>query len=311
MAAMRVLITGHRGFIGQHLLAELESVGHEVAGVDITSTRSWDGIESHVGLDLADPEAAVVVVEGYRPDAVVHLAAQVGRLFGERDLAHTVTANVTMTALLAKACGEAGIPLLYASSSEVYGDQGTRECHEDDPLALPHNAYGLTKRQGEEFCQLYAPHGLRIVRLSMPYGPGAPPGIGRRALDTFLWQAFHVKRLTVHAGAERSWCWVGDTVAGIRTVLEGPPGAYNVGRDDCPVSMLDLARKCCDLAGASHELIDVVPAPERQTVVKRLSTTKLQLLGWEPTVELDEGLPEVLRWVRRFDADGQIIEGVL
>lgn len=290
---MRVLVTGHNGFLGYHLTRELLVHGYEVEGHD-----KPDG-------DLTEPGVFSEHLYRSSPDLVIHLAAQVGRLFGERDLAHTITSNVTMTALVAKVCGEAGVPVLYASSSEVYGDQGNAVCYEDGPLVLSHNAYGLSKRQGEEFLQLYAPEGLKIVRLSMPFGPGAPPGVGRRALDTFLWQALHRKPITVHRGAERSWCWIGDTVAGIRAVIErGQPGAYNIGRDDCPVSMLALAGMCCDLVGASRDLIEVVSAPDRQTVVKRLSTAKLQLLGWEPTVELEEGLVEVLEWVRRFDADG-------
>lgn len=295
---MRVLITGNRGFIGEHLARELLDHGYEVEGHD-----KADG-------DLTEPGVFAAHLDASEPDLVIHLAAQVGRLFGEQDLEHTIRSNVTMTALVALACGGRGVPLLYASSSEVYGDQGDAVCFEDGPLSPPHNAYGLSKLHGEQFCQLYAPEDLRIVRLSMPYGPGAPPGVGRRALDTFLWQAIHGKPITVHAGAERSWCWIGDCVSGIRAVLDGPPGVYNVGRDDCPVSMQALAEKCCELADAPISLIDVVPAPERQTIVKRLSTTKLQLLGWEPTVELEEGLPQVLEWVRRFDAEGRMVEHV-
>ncbi len=80
--------------------------------------------------------------------------------------------------------------------------------------------------------------------------------------------------------------------------------AYNVGRDDCPISMLELAYTACDLMDATHDLIHEVDPPERQTVVKRLSTERLRDLGWSPKVELDEGLPLVANWVRRFDSDG-------
>jgi nucleoside-diphosphate-sugar epimerase len=69
--------------------------------------------------------------------------------------------------------------------------------------------------------------------------------------------------------------------------------------------MLDLARKCCDLAGAPRTLIQEVDPPAMQTVVKRLDTSRLRALGWEPTVELDEGMREVLAWVRNFDIEGR------
>lgn len=300
---MRILVTGHEGFIGTHLVQELKAAAHEVYGHD-----RGDG-------DLTQPGVFRKTVDFYRPDQVIHLAAQVGRLFGEQDLEHTIRSNVLMTALVASVCGEHGIRLLFASTSEVYGDRGHHVCYEGEPLTpwtpdpLPHNAYGLTKRQAEEFCRLYAPDGLRIVRLSMPYGPLAPPGQGRRALDTFLWQAYHRQPITVHRGAERSWCWVGDTVQGIRLVLEkGGQDVYNIGRDDQPVSMHELAVKACELAGAPTSLIRVVDPPARQTVVKRLSTERLRALGWRPTVELDEGMREVLDWVRHFDAHGNYVE---
>lgn len=311
---MRVLITGHRGFIGQHLVPELTDAGHEVAGVDIASTRTYDGIESNVGFDLTKQGAVAAALDGYRPEVVIHLAAQVGRVLGEDDVRYTVRENAEMTTVLARASAERPVRVLYASTSEVYGDQAGLTCTETGRMVLPYNLYGLSKRWGEEALRLYAPQGLQIVRLSMPYGPGAPPGRGRRALDNILHQAHHGLPIPIHHGAERSWCWVGDTVRAIRMVMEEGEqhvrhastslGVYNVGRDDVPISMLDLAHKCCVLAEADDELIEVIPAPTGQTVVKRLSTTKLHQLGWMPTVEMDEGLPQVLEWVQRFDALG-------
>jgi nucleoside-diphosphate-sugar epimerase len=288
---VRILITGNRGFIGQHLTAELEDAGHDVVGHD-----RGDG-------DLSHPGVFETALRRAAPDRVVHLAAQVGREFGEADVHHTIRSNATITAVVGRSCGARGIPVLYASTSEVYGDQGEAVCYEDGPLALPRNLYGLTKHMGEQLLRLYAPERLRIVRLSMPYGPGAPPGRGRRAMDNFLWWAHHRTAITVHHGAERSWCWVGDTVCGIRLVLEeGEHEVYNVGRDDVPLSMHALARKACVLTGAPLSLIEVVPAPGALTVVKRLSTARLRELGWAPTVELDEGMRAVYDWVRRFPA---------
>lgn len=300
---MRVLITGDAGFIGGHLTRELLEHGYEVEGHD-----KPDG-------DLRQPGVFATHLDACEPDLVIHLAAQVGRLFGEQDLTHTIESNVTMTALLARACGERGVPVLYASSSEVYGDRGTYNCHEAGGCVLPHNLYGLSKRVGEELLQLYASDGLRIVRLSMPAGAGAPPGAGRRALDTFLWQAHHRMPLTVHRGAERSWCHVADAVAGIRLVLESGLrleqrgsrgyGIFNIGRDDKPVSMEALARMCCDIAGAPYDLIEVVDPPKAQTVVKRLSTKKLRGLGWWPTRDLEDIIVDTYNWVQGFDADGR------
>lgn len=292
---MRVLVTGHRGFIGSHLCRELARHGYQVVGHDKTEG------------DLTEPGVFARSLDRHQPDRVVHLAAQVGRLFGDDDRIHTLRSNTQMTMLVATACGERDIPVLYSSTSEVYGDQGDTVCYENGACGLPHNWYGLSKRHGEEVLQLFAPHDLRIVRLSMPAGPGAPPGRGRRALDNFLWHALHRQPLTVHRRAERSWCHVSDCVAGIRLVLEtGTPGIYNVGRDDRPVSMLELAQMSCDLVNAPRSLIVEIDAPFAQTVVKRLSTAKLRSLGWEPQFELEDILEDVLQWVARFDAEGRM-----
>lgn len=294
MKKIKVAITGAGGFVGSWLTKELENNGYEVFCTDINTD----------GRNLLDENSFREWIDSINPDICYHLAAQVGRIFGERDVVHTVRHNAEMTTIVAKYCGEKGIRLAYVSTSEVYGDQGEKECDEYGELKLPHNLYGVTKYWGEQAAELFAPKNLVIVRLSMPYGPGVPPGKGRRAMDTMLWQAYHRLPITVHAGAERSWCWIGDTVKALRMIIEQPnSGIFNVGRDDDPRTMLEIAERACDLAGASRDLIQVVPAPGMQTVVKRLSTEKIRHLGWAPSVELEEGIKKVFEWVKRFDVD--------
>jgi nucleoside-diphosphate-sugar epimerase len=296
---VRILITGHMGFIGQWLWRELERTGHEAVGVDIRQAQN--GV-----CDLRKPGVFTEQLGFHEADYVVHLAAQVGREFGEDDVEHTISSNVTMSALVGRACAERGVPLLYASSSEIYGDQGDDEVHESTKPRLPHNLYGLTKRQGEEVLALYGPPELAICRLSMPYGPGAPPGRGRRAMDNIIWQAQHGRPITIHRGAERSWCWVGDLVSAMRLIIEaGARGPFNVGRDDRPLSMEQLARWVCNLTDADESLIELVDPPPNQTVVKRLSTDKVRGMGWKPRIELGQGLPAMLRWIAHFDAKGK------
>jgi UDP-glucuronate 4-epimerase len=298
---VKIAVTGAAGFIGGWLLDELAEAGHEVSGIDRALTPDP---RVHHG-DLLDPYVASGWLDSTAPDVVVHLAAQVGRIFGEDDVRRTVQLNAEMTTVIAQACAEQGVRLAYASTSEIYGDQGNAQVDEDSPWRLPHNLYGLSKRWGEEACRLYAPDRLVIFRPSMPYGPGSPPGRGRRAMDTMLWQAHHRMPITVHRGAERSWCWVGDTVRGIRLAIEQPdPLTVNIGRDDDPRTMLEIARLACKLAGAPEDLIVEVDPPQAQTVVKRLSTDRVRALGWSPTVELEDGMARVYDWVSRYDADG-------
>jgi GDP-L-fucose synthase len=314
-----VLVTGGAGFIGSALIDELNAHGFDTSCVDHHDNRAVS--QRAYMVDLLTPGEFERALNLSKPDRVVHLAAQVGRKFGEDDMRHTVRENAEMSTVVARVCGERGIPLVYCSTSEVYGDQGPHaKLNEDSRMVLPHNLYGLTKRWGEEVAQLYAPMDLVIWRPSMPYGPGAPPGRGRRALDNMLWQAHHRMPITVHKGAERSWCWLGDVVRGMRltieasqknrassAILDHQPIAYNIGRDDDPVSMLDVAKFSCEIAGASEDLIRLVDPPQRQTVVKRLSTDRLRSLGWRPQVELEDGMREVYEWVKRFSSEGRMV----
>jgi nucleoside-diphosphate-sugar epimerase len=135
--AVRVLLLGGAGFLGAHINIELSENGHSVTSLDRDSG------------DLRKPGEAAFWIHNARPDVVVHLAAKVGRQFGEDDLLETIADNAGMTSLVARACGEAKVPLVYASTSEVYGDNGETVCSESaGPFALPHNLYGLSKRWG-------------------------------------------------------------------------------------------------------------------------------------------------------------------
>lgn len=292
---MRVAITGSDGFVGSWLAKELVNNGYEVFGADISGDEPKN---------LLDESVFKNWIDNVQPDLCYHLAAQVGRIFGEQDVSHTVRQNAEMTTIISKWCGDLGIRLAYVSSSEAYGDQGDDECDEYGKLVLPHNLYGLSKRWGEEAAQLFAPDNLVIARLSMPYGPGVPPGRGRRAMDTMLWQAHHRLPITVHRGAERSWCWVGDTVRALRMIVEQPnAGIWNIGRDDDPRTMMEIAERSCEIAGSPKDIIHEIDAPKNQTVVKRLSTKRIRELGWEPTVEIDEGMRMVYDFVKNFDVD--------
>jgi nucleoside-diphosphate-sugar epimerase len=116
--------------------------------------------------------------------------------------------------------------------------------------------------------------------------------------------------MIVHRGAARSWVWIDDLARGFADVIEkGEAGIYNVGRDDDEISMTNLAFKIIDavnrrprrvdeLMPEGHEIVKTINPPALQTPVKRISTAKLRALGWKPTVDLDEGLPKMVEWIR-------------
>lgn len=284
---MRILVTGGDGFIASHLVPELEARGHDVVAID----REFG--------DLTGDGVFARALERERPDRVVHLAAKYGRLLGERDPWDTVRQNAEATTRVAWECGRGRVPLVYASSSEVYGDLGCEVAAETTRPGLGHNIYALSKRWGEEACRLYAPERLVVARANMPYGPNQRWGFGRCALLNVLYQALARQPIPIHRGAERSWCWAGDTAAGIATIIDADvSGVWNVCRDDDPRLMRDVAVLACELTGAPTGLVEDVEPPGRQTVVKRLSAAKLRSLGWRPTVELEDGMQRTLAWLR-------------
>jgi len=291
---VKALITGHSGFIGQAMRRELVSNGWDVDGFD----------RSH-GQFVQDYEAVLRAVVDSAPDVVIHLAAEVGKLNCELHPSRALSANVLGTLNVSKVCAEKGIPLVYCSTSEVYGDWGEIDVREDDEAFAQglSGMYAITKIAAEHVAQTYAPDGLKIIRPTMPMGTGVPPGPGRRAVDNLIHQAITGQTMIVHNGAARSWCWIDDLACGIRYVLErGESGIYNVGRDDDEISMLDLATKIHSMVGSTSK-VELVDAPERQTAIKRISCQKLSDLGWRPQTSLDDGLAQMIEWMRGWVRD--------
>jgi dTDP-glucose 4,6-dehydratase len=289
---MRYVITGHKGFIGSYLTAELESRGHTWHGVD------WAGNPS---IDLSAPNfferALRSALAQQKVDAVIHLAAQPGRVFGEEDRAKTIQLNAAMTAEIAAACGKMGVRLIYTSTSEVYGDRPGHALEVATPR--PKNLYGLTKLWGEEVSKLYAPERLLILRPTMPYGPGMAVGHGRAALPTFIWYAIKGHPIKVHADAKRSWCYIDDLIRGFADLIEKAwaGGIYNVGRDDDLRTMTEIAVMACKLAGAPTSLIEYEDPDPTITLVKDLAVNGLRGWGFRPQVSLEEGMRRTYEWL--------------
>lgn len=289
----KIMITGDLGFIGKAVRQELEDHGYEVVGFDL---------QRSVNEDVLSQRSLSIMMSLNQPDVVVHLAAEVGKLNCELNSAFALDTNVIGTKNVAEACAKAGCRLVYVSTSEVYGDHGEDVVDEDtvENTAWLSGTYAITKLAGEHMVWRYGPPDSIVVRPTMPYGPGVPPGPGRRALDNIVYQAITGQPMVVHRGAARSWCWIGDVASAFRYVIEhGKSGlTYNVGRDDDEVEMVELARQISIIVGDGMSRVEVVDGPPYQTLVKRISCARLGHLGWAPETNLDQGLSQMIEWVR-------------
>jgi nucleoside-diphosphate-sugar epimerase len=317
---VRVAVTGASGYIGGWLTAELRERGHDVYAQDATApglgSAAW--AEFHV-FDLASHADRAGWLHTTEPDVVVHLAALYGRVWGEVDVIKTAADNAGLTAALACDTASVGARLMLVSSSEVYGESANEgTVYPASSPTLPMNMYGLTKKWSEEAAAVYAPYGLMIARLNMPYGPsqllpatGTVPAtsgragpVGYHALHTMLWQASHDMDITVHKGTSRCFTWAGDTIRGMAVILEsGEAGIWNVSRNDDHQPMTAVARRVVEMAG-SHSRVREEEPPPRVTLRKSLDNTSLLNLGWRPTVALDDGMKRTWEHFRCFDENG-------
>ena len=303
------LVTGGAGFIGSHLAEELVRRGHRVRIVDsfITGKRANLVVSSQAELqegDLADAGVAERAVSGM--DFVLHQAAIPSVPRSVKDPATSHRANVTASLNLLLAARDAGVKrLVYAGSSSAYGNTPTLPKREDMP-AHPLSPYALQKLVVEQYCQMFTQlYGFETVttRYFNVFGPRQDPGSPYSGvISLFSTAILEGRQPTIYGdgGQTRDFTYIANVVDGVLKACEAPQAAGEVvnvatgGR----ISLNELLTVMNRIVG-SHVKAVYKEARAGDVRDSQADITKAKaLLGYEPTVGLEEGLKRTLEWCR-------------
>jgi dTDP-glucose 4,6-dehydratase len=294
------LVTGGAGFLGSHLCDELLARGHRVICVDNLETGTLANIEhirasefAHVNLDITEPYFVDEQI-----DFVYHLASPASPIDYLRLPLHTLKVGSYGTHHTLGLAKKHRARFLLASTSEVYGDPQEHPQRETywghvNPIG-PRGVYDEAKRYAEALTMAYhRQQGVdtAIVRIFNTYGPRMRPHDGR-AIPTFLRQALQDRPITVFGDGSqtRSFCYVEDEIRGIIGLAEsGHHMPVNIGNPN-EFTLLELAKSVIEITGSRSEIVfEALPTDDPQVRQPDITLAK-EILGWEPAIDLSEGL---------------------
>ena len=314
---MRVLITGGAGFVGSHLAEALLARGDEVYVLDDLSTGSIDNIahlksnpKFHYTIDTVINEPLLAELID-RCDTVAHLAAAVGVKLIVESPVRTIETNVHGTEVVLKVANKKKKLVLVASTSEVYGKSAKVPFSEDDDLVLgptgKHRwAYACSKMIDEFLALAYFKERklpVIIVRLFNTVGPRQTGQYGM-VVPNFVRQALANEPITVFGDGtqQRSFTYVGDVVRAMVALINEPRAigqVFNIGNGQ-EISIKGLALRIKEMTGSTSPIVTIPydqayesgfeDMPRRVPDISKIRA----LIGYEPTVELDEILQRVI-----------------
>jgi UDP-glucuronate decarboxylase len=309
-ASQRVLVTGGAGFIGSHLCRRLIALGHEVLVVDNFHSSTRRNISDLLGEPRFELMRHDITFPLYvEVDQIYHLACPASPVFYQQDPVQTTKTCVQGSINMLGLAKRLHVPILLASTSEVYGDPLRHPQSESywgnvNPIGI-RACYDEGKRCAETlFFDYYRQHSLpiRIARIFNTYGPNMLPNDGR-VVSSFIVQALRGKPLQIFGDGSqtRSFCYVDDMVEGLIRLMNAPlevTGPINLG-NPTELTILELAKKVLAQVGNDYH-IELNPLPSDDPMRRKPEIAKAQeLLGWEPTVPLDEGLERTVAYFRR------------
>lgn len=320
---MRVVVTGGAGFLGRHLSARLLELGHEVLCLDnlLTGRRmNIEELEKNPAFQFRSQDVSQPFqIEG-AVDAVAHLASPASPPDYLKFPIETLKVGSMGTHNALELARTKGARYLQASTSEVYGDPHVNPQPESywgnvNPIG-PRSVYDEAKRFGEALAMAYyRKHSLdlRVVRIFNTYGPWMRANDGR-VVSNFINQALIGKELTVYGDGNqtRSFCYASDTIEGIaRLLLLEPDSSGASTTEESPeihqpvnvgnpreMTVLEIAKLIVEMTGSSGQ-IKFLPLPADDPKVRQPDISRAKrLLGWEPRVELREGLSKTIEHFR-------------
>ena len=315
MTIKRILVTGGAGFLGSHLCERLIGHGHDVICLDNFFTSQKSNVE-HL-LDRRNFELIrhdVTHDIWLEVDEIYNLACPAAPGHYQYNPIKTMKTSV-MGAInmlgMAKRCGA---KILQASTSEIYGDPDVHpqpESYRGNVNCIgPRACYDEGKRAAETlFFDYHRQNGvnIRIVRIFNTYGPRMHPFDGR-VVSNFIRQALAGERLTMFGDGSqtRSFCYRDDLVEGIIRMMDGPDdfvGPVNIGNPN-EFSIRELAELTAELTGRTDAAFEYRPLPADDPKQRRPDITLArEKLGWEPAVQLREGLAKTIEYFRSINLD--------
>ena len=311
----RVLVTGGAGFLGSHLIDRLLGLGHEVVCADNLFTGSKRNIE-HV---FDNPRFEFMRHDVTFPlyvevDEIFNLACPASPIHYSHDPVQTTKTSVHGAINMLGLAKRLNCRIFQASTSEVYGDPNVHPQREDywgnvNPIG-PRSCYDEGKRCAETlFFDYFRQHQLdiKVVRIFNTYGPRMHPNDGR-VVSNFIVQALRGEPITIYGEGQqtRSFCYVDDLINGFLKMMAsevGFTGPVNLG-NPVEFTIRELAEKVIALTGSASELV-FSPLPVDDPMQRQPDITLARnKLGWEPTVQLDEGLRRTIAYFGELLSQG-------
>jgi UDP-glucuronate decarboxylase len=310
----KVLISGGAGFIGSWLTNAMVNSGANVTCLDNLSTGQIRNVANLLG----DPRFRLVqgdvvnFTSDEKYDYILHLASRASPEDYQLHPIETLLANSLGTYRMLELARKTDSPILYSSSSEVYGDAEVVPTPEDywgkvNPIG-PRSCYDEGKRLGEALLIAYRrQYGLdiRVARIFNSYGPRIrATGSYARVVPRFVQQALAQRPITVYGDGSqtRSFCYVADTVSGLLRLLTNPKAegeVVNMGAAE-ETTILNLAKKIRGVTQSKSQIVfQPLPTDDPKRRCPDISKAN-RLLEWTPTVSLNDGLKRTVAW---FEAE--------